>query len=284
MFIQLLGVKMKYRVLITTCIAICGQLAFSHLGFANETRNVTDQQPSVSDKWKLAPEFLKQQVSQAMSPGRAVMSLIGHYPESITSIVSVALDEYPEQYKEIIYAAVSAQPFSSEEIVTIAVDKGISECASIVETAINAEPSYVSFVTAAAMQASPDDFTDILRVAVTTEPNSADKIVQTVAKSYPERITEILSNTVKHVPKIGEYVVDALLAVFPDDAEEVVSVTVRESSADKGQLVKIIDSAINAGVDTDMVAQYAIQGGASKEAVSLALAQRQSPEKSNKYE
>lgn len=283
MFINLLGVKMKYRVLITS-IALCGQLSLSELSYANETSGLKTTEAVVGEKWHLSPEFLKQQVSQSMSPGRAVKSLIGHYPESITSIVSVALDEYPKQYKEIIYSAVSAQPYSSEEIVTIAVDKGISECASIVETAINAEPSYVSFVAAAAMQASPEDFNDILRVAVTTEPNSADKIVQTVAKSYPERITEILSNTVKYVPKIGEYVVDALLAVFPDDAQEVVSITVREAAADKGQLSKIIDSAINAGIDTDVVAQYAIQGGATKEEVNLVIAQRNELEKSNKYD
>lgn len=277
---------MKYRVLLTTSIAICGQLVVSNDSYASESKTPEriNTENVVTEKWHLSPEFLRQQVTLSMSPGRAVKSLISHYPESITSIVSVALDQYPEQYKEIIYSAVSAQPYSSEEIVTIAVDKGISECASIVETAINAEPSYVSFVAAAAMQASPEDFNDILRVAVTTEPNSADKIVQTVAKSYPERITEILSNTVKYVPKIGEYVVDALLAVFPDDAEEVVSITVRESAADKGQLGKIMHSAINAGIDRNVVAQYAIQGGASKEAVNQVMAQREELEKANKYD
>ena len=100
--------------------------------------------------WQLNPDFLKQQVSVSMSPGRSVKALLGHYPESISSIVSVALDTYPEDYKEIIHAAISAQPYSSEEIVTIAVNKGITECESIVSTAIKAEPGYVSFVAAAA--------------------------------------------------------------------------------------------------------------------------------------
>jgi DNA-directed RNA polymerase subunit F len=275
---------MKYRVLFTISVILCGQHILSSYSYADETVKTKKSENIINVKWHLSPDFLKQQVNQSLSPGRAVKSLISHYPESITSIVSVALDEYPKQYKEIIYSAVSAQPYSSEEIVTIAVNKGISESTNIVETAISAEPSYASFVATAAMQASPNDFTDILRIAVTTEPNSADKLVQSVAKSYPERITEILSNTVKYVPKIGEYVVDALLAVFPDDAQEVVSITVREAAADKGQLSKIIDSAINAGIDTDVVAQYAIQGGATKEEVNLVIAQRNEIEKSNKYD
>ena len=221
--------------------------------------------------WKLDQDFLERQVAQSMSPGRSVRTLIGHYPESIRSIVSVALDTYPDKYKEIIHSAISAQPFSAEDVVTIAVEKGITECESIVETAIKAEPSYVSFVTRAATNASPKDFKDILRVAVVTEPESADKIIQIVAKSYPERIADILSSTLQYVPYVGEYVVDALLAVFPDKAEEVVEVSVREVRAETAQVEKVISAALNAGIDAEVVSQSAIKGGATTDEVMAAI-------------
>lgn len=214
--------------------------------------------------WKMDETFFKQQVNQSMSPGRTVRSLISHYPQSTAGIVDVALDLYPDKFKEIIHSAVSTQPSSAEDIVTIALKKGLTECESIVEAAIKAEPSYVSFVARAAANASPDDFNDILRVAVLTEPDSADKIVQHMATSYPEKIAVILSNTVKHVPLVGEYIVDALLAVFPNKAEEVVSVAVRESSAQREQIQRIITTALNAGVTVDDVSNYATMGGATE--------------------
>lgn len=237
-----------------TVVCSCLVLPFSVIG-----SDVLEEQT-----WKIDNDFFKQQVKQSMSPGRTVRSLIGHYPQSTAGIVDVALDLYPQHYKEIIHSAVSSQPSSAEDIVTIAVKKGMTECESIVEAAIKAEPSYVSFVARAAANASPADFNDILRVAVLTEPDSADKIVQHMAKSYPEKIADILSNTVKHVPLVGEYIVDALLAVFPNKAEEVVSVAVRESSAEREQIQRIISTALNAGVTVDDVSKFATMGGATK--------------------
>ena len=61
--------------------------------------------------WVLDKTFLERQVAQSMSPGRSVRTLIGHYPESLKSIVSVALDTYPDNYKEIIHSAISATLF-----------------------------------------------------------------------------------------------------------------------------------------------------------------------------
>lgn len=234
---------------------ICSCLLYSMGVIGNTDSN--------SETWKIDNEFFKKQVKQTMSPGRAVRSLISHYPQSTAGIVDVALDLYPTDYKEIIHSAVSTQPSSAEDIVSIAVKKGITKCESIVMAAIKAEPSYVSFVTSAAAHASPDDFNDILRVAVITEPDSVDKIVQHMASSYPDKIVEILSNTVQYVPLVGEYIVDALLAVFPNKAEEVVSITVRESLAEREQIEKIIVTAINAGVTVDDVSKFALMGGAT---------------------
>lgn len=232
--------------------------------FADADTQVQVQASEIAKQERaLDNSFFQQQVQQSMSPGRTVRTLIGHYPQSATSIVDIALDLYPERYKEIIHSAVSALPSSAEDIVTIAVNKGITECESIVEAAIKAEPSYVSFVATAAANASPEDFNDILRVAVMTEPDSADKIVQHMATSFPEKIAEILSNTIKHVPLVGEYIVDALLAVFPNKAEEVVSVAVRESSADRQQIERIIATALDAGVTQIDVTRFASMGGAT---------------------
>ena len=76
--------------------------------------------------------FLKRQVDQNMSVGRAISSIAGHYPQEIVSIVDIALETYPEKYREIIFAAISAHPASTEEIVQLAIEKEVSSCPNIV--------------------------------------------------------------------------------------------------------------------------------------------------------
>ena len=41
-------------------------------------------------------QFLKRQVDQNMSIGRAIRSIASHYPQDVVSIVDVALDTYPD--------------------------------------------------------------------------------------------------------------------------------------------------------------------------------------------
>jgi hypothetical protein len=219
----------------------------------------------------LTVAFVQHQVEQNMSIGRAIKSIVGHYPNDTTNIVSTALDLYPEQYKEIIHAAISEQPMLTEAIVTIAIEKGISSCSSIVETAINAEPSYIDFVVTAAANTTPGELKEIVKIAVTTQPDSANYIVQSLAREHPNKIVDIIQSAIGAVPLVGEYVVEALLAVFPNDAEDVVTTAVRESGAQRENVKRIIETAHNSGVSDIDVKNFAINGGATKEEVAQVL-------------
>lgn len=205
--------------------------------------------------------FLKRQVDQNMSVGRAISSIASHYPQDVVSIVDIALDTYPDQYREIIFAAISSQPSSTEEIVKMAIEKDVSSCPNIVQLAISAEPTYVDFVVQAAAVATPDELNEIVRVAVLTQPDAADSIVQTLSREHPSKIVDIMTSALNAVPFVGEYVVDALLAIFPNQAKTVVETAVRESSQQREQVMRILTTAQNAGVQTDKLKEYSLAAG-----------------------
>lgn len=217
----------------------------------------------------LSKEFIQRQVQQNMSVGRAVKTIVSHYPEHVTELVGTTLDLYPERYKEIVHAAISAEPSLTKEIVKVAIERGITECPNIVETAIQAEPSYVDFVVHAAANSTPEELSDIVRVAVITEPDKADRIVQTLAQSHPNKIMEIVQTAVGAVPFVGEYIVDSMLAVFQseDEQAQVVTAAVKESKHNE-YLAKIVASARNAGMDEDAITEYALEAGAKPEEIA----------------
>ncbi len=220
---------------------------------------------------QISQKFIQIQIDQNVTIGRAIKTMVEHYPQKAASIVDIALDLYPLKYKEIIHAAISAKPTLADEVVTMALDKKLSSCASIVETAINADPSYIDFVVTAAASSTPAQLSEIVRIAVITEPDSADYIVQSLAKAHPSKIVDILKSAIIAVPFVGEYVVEALLAVFPDDAEIVITTAVRESSAKRENVKRIIEIAQNSGIDQDKLEVYALNGGATTEELSEVL-------------
>ncbi|XOV80537.1 MAG: hypothetical protein ACFHVJ_06190 [Aestuariibacter sp.] len=224
---------------------------------------------NVSSNNGLSQEFFQRQVNQNMSVGRAVKSIVSHYPEHVESVVATALDLYPDRYKEIVHAAISAEPSLTKSIVRVAIEKGITSCPNIVETAINAEPSYVDFVVKAAANTTPGELQDIVRVAVVTEPDSADRIVQTLAQSHPNKLIEIVGTAIGAVPFVGEYIVDAMLAVFHEEKEQgdVLTTAFRQSSDESEYIKKIIASAKNAGMGDEAITQYAVNAGAKPEDV-----------------
>ncbi|GAB2700549.1 hypothetical protein Q4574_12430 [Aliiglaciecola sp. 3_MG-2023] len=218
---------------------------------------------------RLTADFVKKHVDQSMSIGRAIKSIVGNYPREAIGVVSTALDLYPEKYKEIIHAAISAEPALTGEVVSLAIEKGISSCSSIVETAINAEPSYVDFIVRAAAFSTPDEMDEIVRIAVETEPDSADNIVQTLSRSHPNEMVEIIKTAVSAMPFVGEYVVDALLASFPDEAEQVVTTALRESAEEQESVRRILVTAMNAGVPAEDLLKYAKNAGATEEQLAF---------------
>lgn len=243
--------------------------SFSFLVFiCNATASNT---ASKTKQNKISEKFIQIQIDQNVTIGRAIKTIVSHYPQQAASVVGTALDLYPEKYKEIIHAAISAQPTLADEVVTMALNKGISSCTSIVETAINADPSYIDFVVTAAANSTPEQLSEIVRIAVITEPDSADYIVQSLAKEHPSKIVEILSSAIVAVPFVGEYVVEALLAVFPNDAEKVITTAIRESAAERENIKRIIEVAQNSGVDAKKLEVYALNGGATAQELSQIL-------------
>ncbi len=229
-------------------------------GAQNEV--VPEEEASKATRFQKA--FLKRQVDEAMSVGRAIRSISSHYPQDVVSVVDIALDTYPEKYREIIFAAISAQPSSTEEIVKLAIEKEVSSCPNIVKLAITAEPTYVDFVVHAAAMATPEELDEIVRVAVLTQPDSADSIVQTLSQEHPNKIVEIMTSALNAVAFVGEYVVDALLAVFPNKAEKVVETAVRESSQQREHVMRILNTANNSGVSKIKLKEYAQSAGLSE--------------------
>ncbi len=216
-------------------------------------------------------QFLKRQVDQNMSIGRAIRSIASHYPQDVVSIVDVALDTYPDKYREIIFAAISAQPASTQDIVQMAIEKDVSTCTNIVKLAIRAEPSYVDFVVQAAADTTPEELDEIVRVAVQTEPDSADRIVQTLSQEHPNKVIEILSTALNTVPYVGEYVVDALLAVFPTQSDEVITTALQQTHAEKEQAIRILETAQSYGVSDEKLAEYGQSIGLTVEDIQLVL-------------
>ena len=236
----------------------------SHVAMAQDASSNEVAQPTTSVSIESSAEasnrfqtaFLRRQVDQTMSVGRAISSIAGHYPQEIVSIVDIALDTYPDKYREIVFAAISAQP---------------SSCPNIVQLAIKAEPTYVDFVVHAAAVSTPEELDEIVRVAVLTQPDAADSIVQTLSQEHPNKIVEIMTSALNAVPFVGEYVVDALLAVFPNEAQTVVETAVRESSHQREQVIRILSTAQHAGVSQDKLKEYAMSAGLSEEDFNSAV-------------
>ena len=240
----------------------------AHINLAN-----AQQASEETNSPSFTATFVQNQVEQNMSIGRAIKSIVRHYPQEAAGVIETALDLYPDQYKQIIHAAISAQPNLASDVITIALSKGFN-CSSIVETAINADPSYVDFIVTAAANSTPGELDEIVRIAVVTEPDSADYIVQSLAREHPSKIVEILTSAIGAVPLVGQYVVEALLAAFPNSAEQVVTTAVRESAAQREQVKKIIETAQNSGVEQGQLEIYAKNGGATQEELAQVLDKR----------
>ena len=90
-------------------------------------------------------------------------------------------------------------------------------------------------------------------------------------KESRNKIVDIMTSALNAVPFVGEYVVDALLAVFPNEAEAVVSTAVRESSQQREQIKRILNTAQHAGVSHEKLKEYALSAGLSEADVNAVL-------------
>ena len=111
---------------------------------------------------QISQKFIQIQIDQNVTIGRAIKTMVEHYPQKAASIVYISLDLYPLMFIVIIHAAFSSKPTFSDEVVTISLDIKLSCFASIVETAINSDPCYIDFVFTASARSTLVQFSVML--------------------------------------------------------------------------------------------------------------------------
>jgi hypothetical protein len=213
-------------------------------------------------------QIFNSQVKASSSVGNAVRSFIARYPEETMTVVEIALDQYPDNYRQVLSAAISVQPSHVDDILELAINRELAQTTELLKLAINAEPSYAEYAAEAACKFSPEQFDDILKTAVLLEPDSADQIAQKLAASYPNKALDILVTTIKEVPLVGKYVVDALLAIFPKDSVEsdsMIIISIEQLAKHPEALSRLVQLAQERDIDRDLVVGSAIEGGLDSE-------------------
>lgn len=221
------------------------------------------------DITQLDAQLFKRQVQQANSTGRAVMQMIQHQPSATVTIVDFALNEYPTDAKEIIFAAIAANPHESEAIMHLAVKEHNIECTTAMQSALQAEPSYATYITGAAVKASPDDFTNIIQTAVASQPDNADKIVGYLAQTFPDKLEGIITSALQSANTLVEYMLEALFAVYPEQKNKVLKIALRETRHETAQLEQVVRASINSGVSNEDLLRLSKQADASVQVTAI---------------
>jgi hypothetical protein len=245
---------MKFSVLALGVLLISSEAAIAQIEDTTQIDSASMQ----------SSHFLKQQVSSSNSVGRAIRTVLARYPENTAELVEIALDAYPNKYREIVSAAVSTQPAYIDDILELAIIRNVAPATELVMLAINAEPSYAEFATEAACKFSPDQFNEIVKTAVAMEPDSADQIAKRLARTYPNKTLEVLVTTIQEVPLVGKYVVDALLALFPIDSSEsesMIIISVEQLAKHPDAIERLVELAQRRGIQQELISASAIRGG-----------------------
>jgi hypothetical protein len=245
---------MKFSVLAVSVLLLSSGSALAQLESTSELDNNSIQ----------SSQFLKQQVTSSNSVGRAMRTVLARYPENTAKLVEIALDAYPDKYREIVSAAVSSQPAYIDDILELAIERNVAPATELLTLAINAEPSYAEFATEAACKFSPDQFNEIIKTAVAMEPDSADQIARRLARTYPNKTLEVLVTTIQEVPLVGKYVVDALLALFPVDSSEsesMIIISVEQLAQHPDAIERLVELAERRGIQQDLISASAMRGG-----------------------
>lgn len=210
----------------------------------------------------LIKQLIENLVNKNISIKKSVSSLLQRYPEKVDTVITVALQLYPKQYRQILIGAIQAEPALTASAVAniIAYDRTL--CAEVVKIAITTEPAYANEIILAAVQSSKDPIQDIVRVAVTTEPLISNTVLENIKNNQNENLIDIFVGVIKAVPERVTYVVDYALSLFPDSGEDIVAEAVKTSNKEFSR--KIVDIAIEAGVDQDTAITAAINSGADK--------------------
>lgn len=213
--------------------------------------------------------FFEKQVENTGSPVRALTSLIQRFPQQTADFLSIALTQYPSDYKQLIKTSVSTNPMFVDEILLIANEHKIALPTEIVEIAISAEPSYASVTTSSACELSPEKFNEIIRAAVNLEPDSADQIAKKLVTRFPTKSMEILTTTLKEVPYVGKYVLDALLTTTEEkqQTENLIIVTVEQLAQYPDAIERLVELAKHHDIESNRIKESALKGGLKEEQI-----------------
>ncbi len=236
-------------------------LSFSISLSAKSTPNFSisvQQEQVISD---LFEQLVKHQIYPATAIERSVTILLKSYPEKIDTVLKVAIDKYPHEYRQIMCGAVRAEPALTSDVVEIISNANIADSSQVVSIAITEEPAYAKEIVSTAALQKPNEIESIVRVAILTESIIAKNVVDDTMLSYPEKLLDILTVAIKALPNQLTRIVTDAIELFPDSAEEVITTAVSSTSKERAR--EIIATAINSGVSEEQATAAAIAGGAT---------------------
>lgn len=236
-------------------------MTFSITLFAKQTDNFSasiQQEQIIS---QLFDQLVNRQLHRDYNIERSVSSLLKNYPEQIDTVLKVAIEKYPHEYKQIICGALRAEPALTSDVVETMLNSNIANSSQVIKIAITEEPAYAKEIVNSALSHRPDDIVNIVRVAILTEPVIAKNVLDDTMLSYPERLLDIVTIAIQTLPNRVASIVSDAIKLFPKKAESVVSTAV--SSAKSTSTREIIATAIKSGISKEQATAAAIAGGAT---------------------
>jgi len=209
----------------------------------------------------LFEQLVKRQVNSSVAIERSVSTLLKNYPEKIDIVLKVAINRYPDEYKQIMCGALRAEPALTSDVVEIMLNANVTDSSQVVSIAMTEEPAYAKEIVSTAALQKPNEIENIVRVAILIEPVIAKKVVDDTMLSYPEKLLDILTVAIKALPNQVSSIVSNTIKLFPNNAEEVVSTAVSSTNGKRAR--EIIETAIHSGVSEEQATAAAIAGGAS---------------------
>lgn len=229
------------------------------------------------DSEKLLPTYLRlfrDYDKRNFAITRSVRILLKHYPQHVEAILLSAFHQQPERYRQIISAAINAEPALTQDVIGVAMNIGISDTAEIVKTAILAEPSYADDIVQVASHMQPQEVEHIVRVAIDAEPDLADEIVRSAADSQPNKISEIFLSALKAIPATANYIAESVSSLWQEDDSELGALetiplnnptqTAAIKQREQARLREILVGAINAGIPQSELSNIAYAVGISE--------------------
>ena len=207
--------------------------------------------------------FIKQQAKSNVSIGRSISTILSRYPEQVDAIVPIALELYPDKYKQIIIGAINAESALACDVVEAAINSNIVESDEIVRIAIEADPAYANEIIETAATNDIEEIQNIIRVGITIEGTNGKDVMKSALASFPEQLVGILSGAIQALPnQVTEFVASAI-NLFPSKAEQVVTTAVSQNTNIGNR--EIVNKAIANGVSETAAIDAAIAGGANQQ-------------------